>query len=70
MTTVAYLAVSPEGRTDRHCVLVDDEVLPDLRRLTDAVHDTGALARPNSATPGRWPTPGRTGPRRWPRPDT
>ncbi len=44
MTTIAYLAVSPEGRTDRHCVVVQDEVLPDLRRLTDAVHGTGALA--------------------------
>ena len=43
MTTVAYLAVSPEGRTDRHCVVVGDEVLTDLRRLTDAVHATGAL---------------------------
>ena len=42
MTTVAYLAVSPEGRTDRHCVYVHDDVLPGLRRLTDAVHDTGA----------------------------
>ena len=42
MTTVAYLAVSPEGRTDRHCIYVHDEVVPDLRRLTDAVHDTGA----------------------------
>ncbi len=42
MTTVADLAVSPEGRTDRHCIAVGDEVVPDLRRLTDAVHDTGA----------------------------
>ena len=25
MTTVAYLAVSPEGRTDRHCVLLGEE---------------------------------------------
>jgi 2,4-dienoyl-CoA reductase-like NADH-dependent reductase (Old Yellow Enzyme family) len=44
MTTVAYLAVSPEGRTDRHCVLLSDDVLPGLRRLTDAVHDAGAAA--------------------------
>ena len=22
MTTVAYLAVSPEGRTDRHCIVI------------------------------------------------
>jgi 2,4-dienoyl-CoA reductase-like NADH-dependent reductase (Old Yellow Enzyme family) len=44
MTTVAYLAVSPEGRTDRHCVLLDDDALPGLRRLTDAVHAEGAAA--------------------------
>jgi 2,4-dienoyl-CoA reductase-like NADH-dependent reductase (Old Yellow Enzyme family) len=44
MTTVAYLAVSPEGRTDRHCVLLGDESLPGLRRLTDAVHEAGAAA--------------------------
>jgi 2,4-dienoyl-CoA reductase-like NADH-dependent reductase (Old Yellow Enzyme family) len=44
MTTVAYLAVSPEGRTDRHCVLLNDEALPGLRRLTDAVHAEGAAA--------------------------
>jgi 2,4-dienoyl-CoA reductase-like NADH-dependent reductase (Old Yellow Enzyme family) len=42
MTTVAYLAVSPEGRTDRHCIYTHDDVLPGLRRLTDAVHGTGA----------------------------
>ncbi len=44
MTTVAYLAVSPEGRTDRHCVLLGEESLPGLARLTDAVHAAGALA--------------------------
>lgn len=44
MTTVAYLAVSPEGRTDRHCVLLDEASVPGLRRLTDAVHVEGALA--------------------------
>lgn len=43
MTTVAYLAVSPEGRTDRNCVLLVKESLPGLRRLTDAVHAEGAL---------------------------
>jgi 2,4-dienoyl-CoA reductase-like NADH-dependent reductase (Old Yellow Enzyme family) len=42
MTTVAYLAVSPEGRTDRHCVLLEEESLPGLRRLTDTVHAAGA----------------------------
>jgi 2,4-dienoyl-CoA reductase-like NADH-dependent reductase (Old Yellow Enzyme family) len=44
MTTVAYLAVSPEGRTDRHCLQLDDGALPGLRRLTDAVHAEGAAA--------------------------
>jgi 2,4-dienoyl-CoA reductase-like NADH-dependent reductase (Old Yellow Enzyme family) len=44
MTTVAYLAVSPEGRTDRHCVLLNEASVPGLRRLTDAVHAEGAAA--------------------------
>ncbi|HEX3793447.1 MAG TPA: NADH:flavin oxidoreductase [Acidimicrobiales bacterium] len=44
MSTVAYLAVSPEGRTDRHCLLLNDESVPGLRRLTDAVHAEGAAA--------------------------
>jgi 2,4-dienoyl-CoA reductase-like NADH-dependent reductase (Old Yellow Enzyme family) len=42
MTTVAYCAVSPEGRTDRHQIHWRDEALPGLRRLTDAVHAEGA----------------------------
>ncbi len=44
MSTVAYLAVSPEGRTDRHCLLLNDETAKELRRLTDAVHAEGAAA--------------------------
>jgi 2,4-dienoyl-CoA reductase-like NADH-dependent reductase (Old Yellow Enzyme family) len=44
MTTVAYLAVAPEGRTDRHQVHWRDDVLPGLRKLTDAVHAEGAAA--------------------------
>jgi 2,4-dienoyl-CoA reductase-like NADH-dependent reductase (Old Yellow Enzyme family) len=44
MSTVAYLAVSPEGRTDRHCLLLDDDTVPALRRLTEAVHAEGAAA--------------------------
>jgi 2,4-dienoyl-CoA reductase-like NADH-dependent reductase (Old Yellow Enzyme family) len=44
MTTVAYLAVSPEGRTDRHCVLLGEESPLGLRRLTDAIHGSGAAA--------------------------
>jgi len=42
MTTVAYLAVSPEGRTARGCIQLGEETLPGLRRLTDAVHAEGA----------------------------
>jgi len=44
LSTVAYLAVSPEGRTDRHCLLLNQENLPGLRRLTDAIHAQGAAA--------------------------
>lgn len=42
MTTVAYCAVAPEGRTDRHQILMRPEALPGLRRITDAVHAEGA----------------------------
>ena len=42
MTTVAYCAVSPEGRTDRHQLWMRPEAVPGLRRLTDAVHARGA----------------------------
>ncbi len=44
MSTVAYLAVSPEGRTDRHCIHFRPEALEGLTRLTGAIHDAGALA--------------------------
>ncbi|MDP9117945.1 MAG: NADH:flavin oxidoreductase [Actinomycetota bacterium] len=42
MTTVAYCAVSPEGRTDRHQLHWRPEAMAGLRRLTDAVHAEGA----------------------------
>ncbi|MFC9488269.1 NADH:flavin oxidoreductase [Streptomyces hydrogenans] len=42
MTTVAYCAVAPEGRTQRAQVWMRPEALPGLRRLTDAIHETGA----------------------------
>lgn len=44
MSTVAYCAISPEGRTDRHQIWMRPEAVPGLRRLTDAVHAEGALA--------------------------
>ncbi len=44
MSTVAYLAVAPEGRTDRHCLVLNEDTVPGLRRVTDAVHAEGAAA--------------------------
>ena len=42
MTTVAYCAVAPDGRTAPEQVLWTDEAMPGLRALTDAVHAEGA----------------------------
>jgi len=42
MTTVAYCAVSPGGRTDGWQLWMRPEAVPGLRRLTDAVHAEGA----------------------------
>ncbi len=42
MTTLAYCAVAPEGRTDGHQIVWRDEAVPGLRRLTEAVHAEGA----------------------------
>ena len=42
MTTVAYCAVSKDGRTDRNQLQWREEGLAGLRALTDAVHDEGA----------------------------
>ncbi len=42
MTTVAYCAVSPGGRTEGNGLWMRPEVVPGLRRLTDAVHAEGA----------------------------
>jgi 2,4-dienoyl-CoA reductase-like NADH-dependent reductase (Old Yellow Enzyme family) len=44
MTTVAYLAVSPEGRTDRHCIVLGEDSVKELARVVEAVHDLGAAA--------------------------
>ncbi|WP_069165326.1 NADH:flavin oxidoreductase [Nocardia altamirensis] len=41
LTTVAYCAVAPEGRTDRHQIWMRPEAVPGLRRLADAVHEAG-----------------------------
>ncbi|MEV0594694.1 NADH:flavin oxidoreductase [Nonomuraea cavernae] len=42
MTTVAYCAVAPEGRTSSRQLLWTPEALPGMRKLTDAVHAEGA----------------------------
>lgn len=42
MTTVAYCAVSPGGRTDGKQVWMRPEAVPGLQRLTAAVHAEGA----------------------------
>lgn len=42
MTTVAYCAVAPGGRTSREQIWMRPEALAGLRRLTDAIHAEGA----------------------------
>lgn len=42
LTTVAYCAVSMNGRVSRDTMVFTDDLVPDLRRLTDAVHAEGA----------------------------
>ena len=42
MTTVAYCSVSFDGRAFGHEMWMREEIVPDLKRLTDAVHTEGA----------------------------
>lgn len=42
MTTLAFCAVSPEGRTDKHQLHWTDQSLPGMARLVEAVHAEGA----------------------------
>src|SRR3954452_4205514 len=42
MTTVAYLAVAPDGQGAPAEIVVRPEAVPGLRRLADAVHAEGA----------------------------
>lgn len=44
LTTVAYCSVSADGRAFDHELWMREEVVPDLRRLTSAVHQEGGLA--------------------------
>lgn len=42
LTTVAYLAVAPEGRTHREVIVVNDAAAPGLARMAEAIQETGA----------------------------
>src|SRR3954454_10714092 len=42
LTTVAYLAVAREGRTDREQIVVGQDTRKGLARLAEAIHQTGA----------------------------
>ena len=42
LTTVAYLAVAPEGRTHREQIVVSERSRPGHARLADEIHATGA----------------------------
>ncbi|RLC95406.1 MAG: NADH:flavin oxidoreductase [Chloroflexi bacterium] len=44
MTTVAYCSVAQDGRAYGHEMWMRKEIIPDLKRLTDAVHAEGAAA--------------------------
>lgn len=44
LTTVAYCAVEPDGRTFEDQITLDDATVPHLRVLTDAVHAEGGAA--------------------------
>ena len=44
MTTVAYCAVSNDGVAFGHEMWMREEIIPTLKRLTDAVHKEGAMA--------------------------
>jgi 2,4-dienoyl-CoA reductase-like NADH-dependent reductase (Old Yellow Enzyme family) len=44
MTTVAYSSVSASGLSFPHQLLITREAIPDLKKLTDAIHREGAAA--------------------------
>jgi 2,4-dienoyl-CoA reductase-like NADH-dependent reductase (Old Yellow Enzyme family) len=44
MTTLAYVAVSPHGRTFADQLVMHEDLVVQLRPLTDAVHEAGAAA--------------------------
>jgi 2,4-dienoyl-CoA reductase-like NADH-dependent reductase (Old Yellow Enzyme family) len=44
MTTVAYCSVSYDGRAFGHELWMREEIAPDLKKMTDAIHKEGAAA--------------------------
>jgi len=44
MTTLAYCAVSKDGRAFEHELWIREEILPDLKKFTAAIHKEGAKA--------------------------
>jgi len=61
MTTLAYCAVSSEGRTYRHQIHLRDDAIPGLRRLTEAVHAEGAAAAAQLGHAGWFANPKASG---------
>lgn len=61
MTTVAYCAVEPGGRTDGDQIVWTDEAVPGLRRLTEAVHAEGAAVSAQVGHSGPVGNPKATG---------
>jgi 2,4-dienoyl-CoA reductase-like NADH-dependent reductase (Old Yellow Enzyme family) len=61
MTTLAYCAVSPEGRTFADQIWVREEALPGLKRFADAMHAEGARASIQIGHAGWFADPKATG---------
>jgi 2,4-dienoyl-CoA reductase-like NADH-dependent reductase (Old Yellow Enzyme family) len=63
MTTLAYCAVAPDGRTFPDQVWMREEALPGLRRFAAAMHDEGAKVAIQLAHAGWFADPRATGTR-------
>lgn len=61
LTTVAYCAIEPEGRTYRHQLVIEPDAVAGLRRLTGAVHAGGAAAALQLGHAGWFANPRVTG---------
>lgn len=64
MTTLAYCAVTADGRTDRNQIQFRPDTMPGLRRLTEAVHVEGAAISAQIGHAGPVATPASLGRRR------